>query len=324
LRVLVIGGTAFIGRHTVEELLRRNHEVTVFHRGRTPNPFGKRVKEVLGDRLDPKAVREALLGRSFQAVVDLVYVWGPGTGPLEASSVLDAVGDGLERYVFLSTCGVYAPAPGLLNEDSPRGPLMGKYSADKISTEDYLLEAHREGRITACIIRPPHVYGPYNNVPRESWFWDRIVAGRPVIVPDKGKTVTHLAAAWDVAWALGECVDNPVARGEVFNIAHAEPINEAALVDLLAEAAGRKVEKAFVPRSRIYDLGGNASGPPLYFAVALDAETDLAVDVSKAVRVLGFRPTEPLGGLRRTFEWYMKADRGRTPKFSFDKKLLGR
>ncbi|MEE9592557.1 MAG: NAD-dependent epimerase/dehydratase family protein [Thermoplasmata archaeon] len=324
MRVFVIGGTAFIGRHTVEELLRRNHDVTIFHRGRTPNPFGKRVKEILGDRRDPKAVREALLERSFQAVVDLVYVWGPGTRPSEVSSVLDAVEEGLERYVFLSTCGVYAPAPAPLTEDSPRGPLMGKYSSDKIATEDYLLEAHREGRIVACIVRPPHVYGPYNNVPRESWFWDRIVAGRPVIVPDEGKTVTHLAAAWDVAWALGECVDNPAARGEVFNIAHAEPISEAALVDLLAEAAGREVEKTFIPRSRIYDLGGNAFTSPFYFAVALDAETDLAVDVSKAMRVLEFKPTDPLEGFRRTFAWYLKADHGRTPKFSFDKKLLGR
>ncbi|MEE9164282.1 MAG: NAD-dependent epimerase/dehydratase family protein [Thermoplasmata archaeon] len=324
MRILVIGGTAFIGRHTVEELLRRNHEVTIFHRGGTPNPFGKRVEELLGDRRNPKAVSKALSGRRFQAVVDLVYVWGPGTGPSEVSSVLDAVGDGLERYVFLSTCGVYAPAAGPLKEDSARGPLMGKYSADKIATEDYLLESHREGRITACIVRPPHVYGPYNNVPRESWFWDRIVADRPVVVPDEGKTVTHLAAVWDVAWALGECVDNPVARGEVFNIAHAEPISEADLVDLLAEAAGHEVEKVFVPRSRIYDLGGNAFAPPFYFAVALDAETDFAVDVSKAKRVLGFRPTEPLEGFRRTFEWYTRADRGRTPKFSFDKKLLGR
>lgn len=323
-RVLVVGGTAFIGRHTVEELLRRNHEVTIFHRGTTPNPFKERVEEVLGDRRDPKAVAGALSGRRFQVVVDLVYVWGPGTGPPEVSSVLGAVGDGLERYVFLSTCGVYAPGSGPFHEDSPRGPLMGKYSADKIATEDYLFEAHREGRFDVSIVRPPHVYGPYNNVPRESWFWDRIVANRPVIVPDEGKTVTHLAAVWDVAWALGECVDNPAAQGEAFNIAHVEPINEAALVDLLAEAAKREVEKAFVPRSRIYDLGGSAFAPPFYFAVALDAETDLAVDVSKAMRVLGFQPTGPLAGFRRTFEWYMKADRGRTPKFSFDKRLLGR
>ncbi|MFQ5552365.1 MAG: NAD-dependent epimerase/dehydratase family protein [Thermoplasmata archaeon] len=325
MRTLVIGGTEFIGRHTVEELLRRGHEVTIFHRGHSPNPFGDRVRERLGDRLRPRDIRDALAAEQFDAVIDLVYVWGPGTGPREVSAVLDAVQVGLRRYVFLSSCGVYVLGGSVpATEDSPRGPSLGKYSADKIATEDYLLSAQEESRVDVSIVRPPHVYGPYNNVPRESWFWDRIVAGRPVVVPDEGKTLTHLAAVWDVAWALGECSENPAARGEVFNVAHSEPVSEADLVDLLGEAAGRSVEKVFVPRSRIYDLGGSVSSAPLYFAVALDAEVDLAVDISKAIRTLGFRPTEPLDGLRKTFEWYMRADRGRSPKFSFDKMLLGR
>lgn len=324
-RILVIGGTEFIGRHTVEELLRRGHDVTVFHRGRSPNPFGSRVRELLGDRKRPHDVRAALSGAVFDAVVDLVYVWGPGTGPSEIASVLEAGEKSLERYVFLSSCGVYDPHGSLpATEESPRMPTLGKYSADKIATEDFLLEAQQEGRVGVSIIRPPHVYGPYNNVPRESWFWDRIVAGRPVIIPNQGEILTHLAAAWDVAWALSEAVENPVAEGEIFNIADARPISQAALVDLLARAASRGVEKVPVPRSRIDDHGGRPSAPPLYFALALDADFDLTVDISKAVRVLGFQPTDPLEGLRRTFDWYMEADRTRTPKFSFDRLLLGR
>ncbi len=270
-------------------------------------------------------VQVAFSGAVFDAIVDLVYVWGPGTGPPEIASVLDAAKKGLERYVFLSSCGVYDPhGPLPATEDGPRTPALGKYSADKIATEDFLLEAQQEGRVGVSIIRPPHVYGPYNNVPRESWFWDRIMAGRPVIVPDQGETLTHLAAVWDVAWALSEAVENPVAEGGIFNIADAEPISQTALVDLLARAASRDVEKILVPRSRIYDYGGRASAPPLYFALALDTDFDLTVDISKAVRVLGFQPTDPLEGFRRTFDWYMEADRTRRPKFSFDRLLLGR
>ncbi|MEE8231689.1 MAG: hypothetical protein V3R46_00005, partial [Thermoplasmata archaeon] len=82
--------------------------------------------------------------------------------------------------------------------------------------------------------------------------------------------------------------------------------------------------KVPVPRARIHELGGNASAPPLYFAVSQDFETDFAVDVSKAVRTLGFQPADPLEGLRRTFDWYMKGDRARKPEFSFDRVLLGR
>lgn len=323
--VLVIGGTQFIGRHTVEELLRRGHKVTIFHRGRSSSPFGDQVQELLGDRTRAPDVRNAFSGETFDAVVDLAYVWGQGTGPPQVASVLDAVGDTLERYVFLSSCGVYDPrAPLPFTEESSRGSAMGQYSLDKIATEDFLVEAHREERVSVCIIRPPHVYGPFNNVPRESWFWDRIVAGRPVIVPDDGTVLTHFAAVWDVAWALVEAVEAPGARGEAFNIANADPISQEDLVKLLAAAAGQNVETVAVPRARIEALGGSAFAPPLYFAVSLDSETNLAVDIGKATRMLDFRPTDPLRGLQETFDWYMKGDRTRKPKFSFDRVLLGR
>lgn len=324
MRTLVVGGTAFIGRHTVEELLRRGHEVTLFHRGRTPSPFGGRVEEALGDRLDPRAVHKALADRPFDVVVDVVYVWGPGTGPREVSFVLDAVGEGLARYVFLSSAGVYGQGPMPFTEQSPRGPSLGRYSADKIATEDFLLAEHAAGRVVSSIVRPPHVYGPHNNVPREAWFWDRILAGRPVIVPDRGETITHLVAAQDVAWALAECAENEAAAGEAFNIAEEAPVTHKELVDRLAEVTDRPAEKAFVPRSRIRELGGNAFAPPLYFGVALDFEVDFSVTISKARRALGFRPVDPLEGLRDAFAWYVEEDRARQPRFSFDRKVLGR
>ncbi len=126
MRTLVIGGTEFIGRHTVEELLRRGHDVTLFHRGRSPNPFGDQVRELFGDRMRARDVRNAFSSEAFDAVIDLVYVWGPGTGPSQVAPVLDAAGNALERYVFLSSCGVYDPhGPLPATEDSPRAPALG-------------------------------------------------------------------------------------------------------------------------------------------------------------------------------------------------------
>lgn len=324
LRILVVGGTGFIGRHTVAELLRRGHDVTLFHRKRSSHPSQNRVQELLGDRLDAASVEKALHGERFDAVLDLAYAWDRGTGPREVSYVVDAVRENLSRYVFLSSCAVYGSGPLPLAEESPRETYWGTYGKDKIDTEDYLLAEDRAGRLRVSILRPPFVYGPYNNIPREMWFWDRILAGRPVIVPDRGDTLTQFAAAKDVAWALAECAANPKAAGQVFNIAEAEPVTHAIFVDRLAAVAGRPVEKAFVPRSRIQELGGNPFGPPMYFGHSLDVGVDFAVDVSKACRLLGFTPTDPIDGLKETFAWYIKEDRGRTPRFSFDRAVLGR
>jgi nucleoside-diphosphate-sugar epimerase len=323
-RVLVVGGTRFIGRHTVEELLRRGHEVTIFHRGKTLNPFGARVSERLGDRLDRDSVASELGGQRFDGVVDIAYVWSAGTGAHEISYVVDALQASALRYVYLSSVSVYDIGPLSTTEDGTRAPSLGSYSEDKIGAEDYLLAEHRADRLVASIIRPPFVYGPWNDLPRESWFWDRILAGRSVIVPGDGQTLFQWVAAKDVAWGLAECLENPQARGEAFNIAEEGAISHAAFVDRLAQVAGRLVEKVFVPRERIQDLGGSLIGRRMYFGATLDVGVDAYVSIEKAKRQLGFRPTNPLEGLAETFQWYMEHDRGREPKFSFDKLVLGR
>lgn len=324
MRVLVIGGTRFIGRATVAELLRRGHEVTIFHRGRTPNPFGSQVRELLGDRLDAGSVREAVGSARFDAVVDIAYAWDSRTGAREVSHVADSLRDRPRRYVYLSSVSVYAEGPMSLTEDGRRDPMLGAYSEDKIAAEDFLFDAQARGRFDVSIVRPPFVYGPWNNIPREAWFWDRILAGRPVIVPDGGRTWFHWAAAKDVAWALAECLENPAAKGEAFNIAEAEPVTHAGFIDRLAKVAERPVEKVAVPRKRLQELGGSSMGSKMYFGATLDAEIDFSVDVGKARRLLAFHPTDPIEGLRETYAWYTANDRGRSPKFTFDKEVLGR
>ncbi len=324
MRVLVIGGTRFIGRATVPELLRRGHEVTIFHRGKTPNPFGDQVTERLGDRLVSESVRRALDGTPFDGVVDIAYAWDSRTGPRELGYVADSLARPPERYVYLSSVSVYGDGPLPLTEESRRDPMLGAYSEDKIAAEDFLFDAQRAGRFDVAILRPPYVHGPWNNIPREAWFWDRILAGRPVIVPDGGTTLFQWAAARDVAWALAESLENPAARGQAFNIAEAEPLTYSAFIDRLAKVADTPVEKAPVPRKRLHELGGSQFGARMYFGATLDAEVDFSVSIEKARRLLRFQPTDPLDGLRDAYTWYLQHDRGRSPMFTFDKEVLGR
>jgi nucleoside-diphosphate-sugar epimerase len=84
------------------------------------------------------------------------------------------------------------------------------------------------------------------------------------------------------------------------------------------------VEKVSVPRKRLQELGGSQLGSRMYFGATLDAEVDFSVSIEKARRLLGFRPTDPTDGLREAYAWYLENDRGRAPKFTFDKEVLGR
>ena len=105
-RALVIGGTLFIGRALVEQLLARGDDVVVMHRG-TGTPFGSRVGEIQCDRNDVAAVRTALKNTRFDVVYDNVYDWQRGTTAEQVSAAAAAAASGkLRRYVFTSSIAV--------------------------------------------------------------------------------------------------------------------------------------------------------------------------------------------------------------------------
>src|SRR6266511_1939875 len=107
-RALVIGGTLFIGRALVEQLLARSDEVVIMHRG-TGTPFGSRVGELQCDRNDADAVRTVLKDSRFDVVFDNVYDWQRGTSADQvAAAAIAASSDSLRRYVFTSSVAAYA------------------------------------------------------------------------------------------------------------------------------------------------------------------------------------------------------------------------
>jgi len=101
MKILVIGGTTFIGRHLVSQLVKQEHEVTVLHR-KPAHEFGKKVENLQADRNDPEQMQRALAGKDFDALFDNAYDWERGT----PASVVDALGKQLcghvGRYVFMS------------------------------------------------------------------------------------------------------------------------------------------------------------------------------------------------------------------------------
>jgi 2'-hydroxyisoflavone reductase len=326
MRILVIGGTRFVGRAIVDELLARGDEVTVLHRGRTPNPFVDRVEELRADRHDRAAVLSVLEGRAFDGVVDVAYDGAVGTGGREITHVLEAVSRSVPRYVYISSASVYKDTRlGILEDDARASePFDSDYSKNKVQAEEAVERAHHAGRVVGTLIRPVLIYGAYDPAPRERWLWDRIVAGRPVIVPETGGTIFHWVAATDVAWMAGESLRHPQAAGQAFNVAEAKPISHAAFVDRLADAAGRSVEKVCVPRQKLEAAASTASPPRPYFGTMLDFGVDFGVDIAKARRTIGFTPTDPASGWKRAFAWYDREGRNPEPDFRLEREILGR
>src|ERR1700686_123651 len=103
MRILVIGGTLFIGKSLVEELVKAGHEVAVLHR-KPKHEFGRRVENLMADRNDGEALIEALGSRRFDAVYDNVYDWERHTTAAQVEATVPACGgDPPRRYIFMSS-----------------------------------------------------------------------------------------------------------------------------------------------------------------------------------------------------------------------------
>ncbi len=319
-RALVIGGTLFIGRALVRRLLARGDDVTILHRG-AHNPFADQTTDIRCDRNDADAIAEKLSSGGFDVVYDNVYDWQRGTTAEHVKAAALAVATGLRRYVFTSSVAAYGD--GLdHSEDDALAPLdhPEDYVRNKAETERMLFGLHSENGFPATTLRPPYVYGPENPFYRETFFWDRILAGRPILLPGDGERLMQFVLADDIARAAILAADTDAASGRAYNIAHESPLTQRALVESLAAAAGMRAELVPVPRELLVELGGNLFEPPFYFAQYFDMPP-ITQNTVRARKELGFEATPWREGIQQTFDWYQAQDRVRAD-FSFDDKVL--
>src|SRR5688572_585985 len=217
MKILVIGGTLFIGRFLVNALLKEGHEVTVLHRKPT-HPFGKKVANLMADRNDPEQVRTALQGLRFDAVFDNVYDWQRGTTADHVLATAKTCSDGLARYIFMSSVAAYGD--GLNHQEGDAlapDDHAEPYVRNKAMSERVLFRLRQRTGFPVVTLRPPFIYGPENPFYREAFFWDRLRMKRPIIVPGDGRRLMQFLYVKDVVTACLSALAEPSAVGHAFN-----------------------------------------------------------------------------------------------------------
>jgi nucleoside-diphosphate-sugar epimerase len=223
--ILVMGGTRFVGKPLVERLLAAGHALTLFTRGNKPAPAG--VEHLVGDRSTAEGL-QPLDGRRFDVIVD-----SSGRSLDDSRAVVERTGAPSHRFVYVSSAGVYADSElWPLDEDSPTDP--ASRHAGKAETEDWL----RSQGIPFTSFRPTYIVGPGNYNPVESWFFDRIVHGRPVPLPGDGSTITQLGHVSDLAAAMARCIEVDAAANRIYNCSGRQGVTFRGLVHAAARAAG--------------------------------------------------------------------------------------
>jgi 2'-hydroxyisoflavone reductase len=281
MRILIMGGTAFVGRHITQAAIDAGHEVTLFHRGQTGASLFPQVTHLTGDRNESLA---ALEQGSWDATVDVsAFV------PRQVRSVATALGGRGGQYVYISSCSVYRTpvAPGF-SEDAPLAELadpdteeitLETYGGLKVLCERAATELFAPADLT--IVRPTYVVGPYDKTYRFTYWVERIARGGQVLAPGDPNDPIQVIDARDQATWIVSLLERQVA-GTFHSVSPAPPHGFGPLLETIASAVAPAGTTLTWADSDFLKAEGEDDGSlPLW--PAADAESDInAADPARA------------------------------------------
>ena len=293
--VLVIGGSLFIGR-VFSILASRNggFNLHVVNRGNHPMNL-ERVAQYKCDRHSPRLMANLVPEIQYDALVDFcAYV------PGEISPVIDALGDRVKQYIFISTASLYAANSDFLDEGSPlletpdKGiDTISEYVNGKIELERELAGACGRKGVHFTILRPTFIYGPFNYAPREPYFIELIAKKRAVPVPVDATAQFNFVYALDIAGALMVCIGDKKAYNETFNLANNEVLTYPRLISVLERCNGGPFETRDVTVAQVHE-----ENIPLPFPLT----ENTLINGGKFDRMFDFKHTPFLEGMEKTFK----------------------
>lgn len=198
MKLLILGGTVFVGRHFVAAALERGHEVTLFHRGKRGAELFPQVERVLGDR---DGGLDALAGRTFDAVVDTC-----GYVPRVVRQSAEAFKGRADAYLFVSTVSVYAEDAPPRSDESADLQILKDETAEEITNETYgglkvlceqAVAEHFAGRV--FVVRPGFIVGPHDPTNRFTYYPRRVAEGGKMLVPNVPNDPLEVIDARDLA-----------------------------------------------------------------------------------------------------------------------------
>ncbi len=230
MRLLILGGTVFLGRHVVDAALARGHAVTIFTRGKHgTGPEG--VEHVAGDRADVTPLR----GKHWDAAIDTS---GYDPAHVEASTGLD-----IGHYVFVSSCNAYPEWPDKpVDEDSPTWEDGEGYGPDKAACERAVLP-------DGAVVRAGLIVGPHDNVFRLPWWVRRVREGGVIPAPGRPDRPLQVIDARDLAAFLLDLAEHRTAGA--FN--GTAPIGQTTMEELLTAAGD--AELRWIPDDKLEEAG---------------------------------------------------------------------
>jgi UDP-glucose 4-epimerase len=308
MRILIMGGTRFIGVYLTKLLVEQGHEVVLFNRGKKPAPV-EGIQQIHGDRTDASQLKDKLSQEQFDAIFD-----NNGRELSDTQPLAEIFKDRVKHFVYMSSAGVYLKSDQLPHIEGdpvdPKSRHKGKHE-----TEAYLEQLG----LPWTSIRPTYIYGPQNYNDLEAWFFDRIVRDRPIPIPGQGMHITQFGHCQDLARAMSQVLGNESAIGQIYNVSGDRYVTFDGLARACVEATGKSADSIKIVHydPKKFDFGKRKAFPMRvqhFFA-----------DVHKAMTQLNWQPEYDLiSGLKDSFQNdYQASGRHETEvDFSLDDEIL--
>ena len=296
MKLLVFGGTKFLGRGTVEAALARGHEVTLFNRGTTNPGLFQEVEQIHGDL---KGDLSALAGRAWDAAID----HDPTQLPRFTRARAEAVSGSVGHYVFVSTISVYADPSQPITEDSA---LLEEADADEFDLEKYGNFKAGSERVVrevfgerGAIARAGLIIGPHDPTDRFTYWPRRFADGGDVLAPGTPAQPLQFVDARDLGAFLVTLAENKTSG--IFNATG--PAQPLTLGETLERIKG-DANLVWVDDQKLLDAD---VGPWMELPLWIPGETEiLKADISRALAAgITFRPVEDTA--RDTLAWSREA-----------------
>jgi 2'-hydroxyisoflavone reductase len=300
MRILMVGGTRFVGRAMTEAALRRGHQVTLLHRGVTDDPAFAAAEQLRADRDGDLSM---LRSREFDATIDVcAYV------PRQVYALAEALGERGGHHVFVSTMSVYADTdtPGLdeggalqqLDDPYTEEVTAQTYGALKVACEREADKRYGEEHLT--VIRPTYVIGPRDHTGRFTWWVRRIAHGGEVLAPGPPDSPIQVIDARDQAeWAI--TLAEKQHAGYYNSVSPTPPFGFGDLLEATVRAVGPDdTTLTWADAGWLKEHGETGQSLPLWTEGA--AELTLAADPSKAF-ASGLSPRPLTETVADTWQW---------------------
>ena len=222
MKILVMGGTRFVGKSLVGKLLSQNHDIDIFTRGNKNNP--EKTNLIKGDRNDLESIVK-LRNEKYDVVYDI-----SGRELEQTKLLIENLADSFQRYIYVSSAGVYKDNHELpLSEDDAID--QDSRHKGKFETENWLINQ----KIPFTSFRPTYIYGPGNYNKIENWFFERLFNNKSIPIPGDGSLITQLGHVSDLTDVMIRCINYEISKNNIYNCSGDKGVTIKGLIYLCAE-----------------------------------------------------------------------------------------